>query len=56
MKDEETRNLCFSRGTPNVSNDQNPTGIDTVETLTSFGQVTSVAPPRRIQLGMRFQF
>jgi hypothetical protein len=55
-KDEEAPRLGFSAGAFNILNHQNPTGIDPVETSSSFAQVTSVAPPRRIQLGMRFQF
>jgi hypothetical protein len=55
-KDEEAPRLGFSAGAFNILNHVNPNGIDPVETSSSFGQVTSVAPPRRIQLGMRFQF
>jgi hypothetical protein len=55
-KDEEAPRLGFSAGAFNVLNHDNPTGIDPVETSTSFAQPTSAAPPRRIQLGMRFQF
>ena len=40
----------------NLLNHPNATGIDPIETSSSFGQVTSVAPPRRIQLGMRLEF
>jgi hypothetical protein len=55
-KDEEAPRVGFSAGAFNLLNHPNPTGIDTVETSSEFGEVTSVAPPRRIQLGMRFQF
>ena len=55
-KDEEAPRVGFSAGAFNLLNHPNPTGIDTVETSPEFGQVTSDAPPRRIQLGMRFQF
>jgi hypothetical protein len=55
-KDEEAPRLGFSAGAFNVLNHVNGTGIDPVETSSSFGQVTSVAPPRRVQLGMRFEF
>jgi hypothetical protein len=55
-KDEEAPRLGFSAGAFNILNHPNPTGIDPIETSPEFGQVTSVAPPRRIQLGMRFQF
>jgi hypothetical protein len=39
-----------------VLNHENPSSIDTVETSPEFGEVTAVNPPRRIQLGMRFEF
>jgi hypothetical protein len=55
-KDEEAPRLGFSAGAFNILNHLNGTGVDPVETSSSFGQVTSVAPPRRIQLGMRFEF
>jgi len=55
-KDEEAPRLGFSAGAFNVLNHVNGNGIDPVETSSSFGQVTSVAPPRRVQLGMRFEF
>ncbi|HEX4322986.1 MAG TPA: TonB-dependent receptor [Acidobacteriaceae bacterium] len=55
-KDEEAPKLGFSAGAFNVLNHENGTGVDTVESSTSFGQITTVAPPRRIQLAMRFEF
>jgi hypothetical protein len=55
-KADEAPHLGFSAGAFNVLNHVNPTGIDPVETSTSFGEVTSVASPRRVQLGMRFEF
>ncbi|MGA3046038.1 MAG: TonB-dependent receptor [Terracidiphilus sp.] len=55
-KDEEAPRLGFSAAAFNVVNHANETGIDPIETSSQFGQVTSVAPPRRLQLGMRFQF
>jgi hypothetical protein len=55
-KDEEAPRVGFSAGAFNLLNHPNASGIDTVETSSDFGQVTSVAAPRRIQLGMRFQF
>jgi hypothetical protein len=55
-KDEEAPRLGFSAGAFNVLNHPNATGIDPVDTSSDFGQVTSVAPPRRIQLGMRLEF
>ena len=55
-KDEEAPRLGFSAGAFNLLNHVNGGGIDPVETSSSFGQITSTAPPRRIQLGMRFEF
>ena len=55
-KDEEAPRLGFSAGAFNVLNHVNGTSVDPVETSSEFGQVTAVAPPRRIQLGMRFEF
>jgi hypothetical protein len=55
-KDDDAPRLGFSAGAFNVLNHDNPTGIDPVESSTNFAQPTSAAPPRRIQLGMRFQF
>lgn len=55
-KADEAPRLGFSASAYNVMNHVNGSGIDTVETSSSFGETTSVAPPRRIQLAMRFQF
>jgi len=55
-KDEEAPRLGFSASSFNVLNHMNGQGIDTVETSPEFGQITSVAPPRRIQLAARFEF
>ncbi len=55
-KSDEAPRLGFSASSFNVLNHVNGSAIDTVETSPEFGQVTSVAPPRRIQLAMRFQF
>jgi hypothetical protein len=55
-KDEDAPRLGFSAGAFNVLNHENPTSVDPVETSSDFGQVTAVAPPRRMQLGMRFEF
>ena len=55
-KDEESHKLGFSAGAFNVLNHENGTAVDQVESSSSFGQVTTVAPPRRIQLAMRFEF
>jgi hypothetical protein len=55
-KDEEAPRVGFSAGAFNLLNHPNTSGIDTVETSPEFGEATSDAPPRRIQLGMRLQF
>jgi hypothetical protein len=55
-KAEDAPRLGLSAGAFNVLNHVNGGGIDPVETSSSFGQITSAAPPRRIQLGMRFEF
>jgi hypothetical protein len=55
-KADEAPHLGFSAASFNVLNHVNGQGIDNVETSPDFGQVTSVAPPRRIQLAMRFEF
>ncbi len=55
-KADEAPRLGFSASSFNVLNHVNGEGIDTVDTSPQFGQVTSVAPARRIQLAMRFQF
>jgi hypothetical protein len=55
-KDEESPKLGFSAGAFNVLNHENGTAVDQVDSSSSFGQVTTVAPPRRIQLAMRFEF
>ncbi len=55
-KADEAPHLGFSAGSFNVLNHVNGQNIDNVETSPSFGQITSVAPPRRIQLTMRFEF
>jgi hypothetical protein len=55
-KDEESPRLGFSAGAFNILNHENASAVDTVESSSEFGQVTSVAPARRIQLAMRFEF
>ena len=55
-KDEDAPHLGFSAAAFNVLNHQNPSAVDSVETSPAFGQVTSVSPPRRLQLGMRYEF
>ena len=55
-KAEEAPRLGFSVGAFNLLNHVNAAGINQIETSSTFGQVTSVSSPRRIQLGMRFEF
>ncbi|HWT65565.1 MAG TPA: hypothetical protein VN151_05585, partial [Terracidiphilus sp.] len=55
-KADDAPRLGVSAGAFNMLNHENPNGIDTVQTSSSFGEVTSVNSPRRIQLGMRFEF
>ena len=55
-KADDAPRLGLSAGAFNILNHENPSSIDTVETSPEFGEVTAVNPPRRIQLGMRFEF
>jgi hypothetical protein len=55
-KNEESPKVGLSAAAFNIVNHVNGGGIDPVITSTEFGQITSAAPPRRIQLGMRFEF
>lgn len=55
-KSEDAPRLGFSAGAFNILNHQNPSSIDQIVTSSDFGEVTAVNPPRRIQLGMRFEF
>jgi hypothetical protein len=55
-KSDEAPRLGLSAGAFNILNHENPSSIDTVDTSPEFGDVTAVNPPRRIQLGMRFEF
>ncbi|HEY1647328.1 MAG TPA: carboxypeptidase regulatory-like domain-containing protein [Terracidiphilus sp.] len=55
-KSDEAPRLGFSASSFNVLNHVNGSAVDTVETSPEFGEVTSVAPPRRVQLAMRFEF
>jgi hypothetical protein len=55
-KEDEAPKLGFSAGAFNILNHENGTAVDQVESSPAFGQVTAVAPPRRIQLAMRFEF
>jgi len=53
---EESPKLGFSAGAFNLLNHANGTAVDQVETSPTFGEVIAVAPPRRVQLAMRFEF
>ena len=55
-KDEDAPRVGFSAGAFNLLNHQNPSSLDTVNSSPTFGDVTAVGPPRRIQLGMRMEF
>jgi hypothetical protein len=55
-KADEAPRIGFSAGAFNVLNHVNGSGIDQVNTSSSFGQITSAASARRLQLGMRLQF
>jgi hypothetical protein len=55
-KDDEAPHLGFSAAAFNVLNHENPGWVDTVASSPGFGEVTSVASPRRLQMGMRFEF
>ena len=55
-KKDDAPHLGFNAGAFNLLNHENPSGIDPVQSSPDFGDVTSVNPPRRIQMGMRFEF
>jgi hypothetical protein len=55
-KADDAPHLGFSAGAFNVLNHPNAAGIDPVITSPTYGQETAVAPPRRVQLSMRYQF
>jgi hypothetical protein len=55
-KDDEAPHLGFSAAAFNILNHENPGWVDTVASSPGFGEVTSVAAPRRLQMGMRFEF
>ena len=55
-KSDDAPRVGVSAGAFNLLNHENPSSVDAVETSPSFGDVTAVNPPRRIQLGMRFEF
>ena len=55
-KGDEAPKVGFSAGAFNVLNHVNGWGIDQVQSSADFGKITGASAPRRIQLGMRFQF
>ncbi|KAA6464866.1 hypothetical protein DYQ86_02610 [Acidobacteria bacterium AB60] len=55
-KEEESPHLGFSAAAFNILNHENASSVDTVTTSSGYGEVTSVSAPRRLQLGMRFEF
>ncbi|MGC9159112.1 MAG: TonB-dependent receptor domain-containing protein [Terracidiphilus sp.] len=55
-KSEQSTQLGVSAGAFNVLNHLNGIDIDPVATSSSFGRITAADPPRRIELGMRFEF
>ncbi|HZQ44011.1 MAG TPA: TonB-dependent receptor [Acidobacteriaceae bacterium] len=55
-KTDESPHLGLSAAAFNVLNHENGSLIDTVETSSTFGEITAANPPRRLQLGMRFEF
>lgn len=55
-KKEESPRLGFSAAAFNILNHDNPSAIDPVESSPDFGDVVGVNPPRRLQMGMRFEF
>jgi len=55
-KSEDAPKLGFSAGAFNLMNHPNGTAVDPVSTSPTFRDVVADAPPRRIQLGMRFEF
>jgi len=55
-KNEDAPRLGFSAAAFNILNHENPSAIDPVESSPDFGDVVGVNPPRRLQMGMRFEF
>ena len=55
-KEDESPHLGFSASAFNILNHENASSVDTVTTSSGYGEVTSVGAPRRLQLGMRFEF
>ena len=55
-KGDEAPKLGFSASAFNLMNHVNASSIDTVESSSTFKQMTAANSPRRVQLGMRVQF
>lgn len=55
-KADDAPHLGFSAGAFNMLNHPNAAGIDPVITSPTYGQETAVAPARRVQLAMRYEF
>ena len=55
-KDDEAPHLGFSASSFNILNHPSVSGVDSVNTSPTFGEMTAVNSPRRIQLAMRFEF
>ncbi len=55
-KEDDSPHLGFSAAAFNILNHENPSAVDNVDSSPSFGEVTAVNPPRRIQLGIRYEF
>ncbi len=55
-RNEDSPHVGFSASAFNILNHENAAGINTIVTSAGYGEVTSVSAPRRLQLGMRFEF
>lgn len=55
-KKDDAPRLGFNAAAFNILNHENPSAIDTVESSPDFGDAVGANPPRRIQMGMRFEF
>ncbi|MFC5865098.1 TonB-dependent receptor domain-containing protein [Acidicapsa dinghuensis] len=55
-KQDESPRVGFSAGAFNILNHENISGVDQVESSSSYGEPTTASPSRRIQLAMRFEF
>ena len=55
-KKDDAPRVGFNAAAFNILNHENPSAIDAVESSPDFGDVVGVNPPRRVQMGMRFEF